>query len=163
MRKGERGTFDLVWDALPLEREFVLRTYPMFGIPLAFLVAGGVTAVIFFGWLLMLPIRFADENENAVSAPAAQEQEAAREVSQNAAAGVEQSTDGEGFFSGMWDGLKNVVSGAGSVFDSLTPFSSLFDGATFFVKNQNDGNFPTVSPPVFNASETESSAAESGN
>jgi hypothetical protein len=35
-----RGPFDLVWDALPLEREFVLRTYPMLGIPLAFLFVG---------------------------------------------------------------------------------------------------------------------------
>lgn len=40
VRARERGSFDLVWDALPLEREFVLRTYPMFGIPLAFLIAG---------------------------------------------------------------------------------------------------------------------------
>ena len=40
VRPQERGTFDLVTDALPLEREFVVRTYPMVGIPLAFLVAG---------------------------------------------------------------------------------------------------------------------------
>ena len=40
VRPTERGIFDLVYDALPLERDFVLRTYPMFGIPLAFLVAG---------------------------------------------------------------------------------------------------------------------------
>lgn len=40
VRARERGSFDLVWDALPLEREFVLRTYPMFGIPLAFLLVG---------------------------------------------------------------------------------------------------------------------------
>ncbi|MFT7670280.1 MAG: hypothetical protein ACI8X5_002988 [Planctomycetota bacterium] len=39
----ERGPFDLVYDALPLERDFVLRTYPMIGIPLAFLVAGADT------------------------------------------------------------------------------------------------------------------------
>ncbi len=37
---AERGPFELVYDALPLEREFVLRTYPMIGLPLAFLVAG---------------------------------------------------------------------------------------------------------------------------
>lgn len=40
VRPAERGTFDLVYDALPLERDFVLRTYPMIGIPLAFLVVG---------------------------------------------------------------------------------------------------------------------------
>jgi hypothetical protein len=38
----ERGPFDLVYDAVPREREFVLRTYPMLGIPLAFLVAATV-------------------------------------------------------------------------------------------------------------------------
>jgi hypothetical protein len=40
VRREERGIFDLVYDALPLERDFVLRTYPMIGIPLAFLVVG---------------------------------------------------------------------------------------------------------------------------
>ncbi len=40
VRPAERGSFDLVIDALPLERDFVVRTYPMVGIPLAFLVAG---------------------------------------------------------------------------------------------------------------------------
>lgn len=40
VRTGERASFDLVYDALPLEREFVLRTYPLVGVPLAFLVAG---------------------------------------------------------------------------------------------------------------------------
>jgi hypothetical protein len=39
VRADERAAFDLVYDALPREREVVLRTYPMFGIPLAFLVA----------------------------------------------------------------------------------------------------------------------------
>ncbi len=37
VRDDERGAFDLVYDAAPREREFVLRTYPMVGIPLAFL------------------------------------------------------------------------------------------------------------------------------
>ena len=37
VRRAERGMFDLVYDALPREREFVLRTYPMLGIPIAFL------------------------------------------------------------------------------------------------------------------------------
>ena len=36
VRREERGVFDLVYDALPLEREFVLRSYPMLGIPIAF-------------------------------------------------------------------------------------------------------------------------------
>ena len=38
VRRDERGPFDLVYDALPLEREVVLRTVPMIGLPLAFLV-----------------------------------------------------------------------------------------------------------------------------
>ena len=40
VRREERASFELVWQALPKEREFVLRSYPMLGIPLAFLVAG---------------------------------------------------------------------------------------------------------------------------
>ncbi len=40
VRPDERGAFDLVWDALPRERELVLRTFPMLGIPLAFLALG---------------------------------------------------------------------------------------------------------------------------
>ena len=44
VRSEERGIFDLVYGALPLERDFVLRTYPMIGIPLAFLVAGARSA-----------------------------------------------------------------------------------------------------------------------
>lgn len=39
VRREERAAFDLVYDALPREREFVLRAYPMLGIPLAFLAA----------------------------------------------------------------------------------------------------------------------------
>lgn len=63
---GERASFDLVFDALPLEREFVLRTYPMIGIPLAFLIAGssadpgasreGLLAVLLFTPAAYLPI-----------------------------------------------------------------------------------------------------------
>lgn len=37
VRPEERGAFDLVYSALPREREVALRTYPMLGIPLAFL------------------------------------------------------------------------------------------------------------------------------
>lgn len=42
VRTRERPAFDLVYDALPREREVVLRTVPMLGIPLAFLVAASV-------------------------------------------------------------------------------------------------------------------------
>lgn len=69
VRTKERASFDLVFDALPLEREFVLRTYPMFGIPLAFLVAGargetgaghdGLLAVLLFTPATYLPILLA--------------------------------------------------------------------------------------------------------
>ncbi|HED65138.1 MAG TPA: hypothetical protein ENJ09_06230 [Planctomycetes bacterium] len=37
VRREERGIFDLIFDALPREREVVLRTVPMIGIPLAML------------------------------------------------------------------------------------------------------------------------------
>ncbi len=40
VRHEERSAFDLVYDVLPREREFVIRTYPMLGIPLAFLLLG---------------------------------------------------------------------------------------------------------------------------
>jgi hypothetical protein len=40
VRANERASFHLVFDALPLERDFVLRTYPMLGIPLALIIAG---------------------------------------------------------------------------------------------------------------------------
>ncbi len=40
VRPRDRAVFDLVYDALPLERDFVLRTYPMIGIPIAFLLVG---------------------------------------------------------------------------------------------------------------------------
>jgi hypothetical protein len=40
VRPRERGVFELVFEGLPREREFVLRTYPLVGLPLAFLVVG---------------------------------------------------------------------------------------------------------------------------
>jgi hypothetical protein len=40
VRRDERAVFELVFDALPKEREFVLRTYPLLGVPLAFLLVG---------------------------------------------------------------------------------------------------------------------------
>jgi hypothetical protein len=64
--RRERGSFDLVYDALPLEREFVLRAYPMIAIPLAMLFAGsrgasgierdGLIAVLLFTPATYLPI-----------------------------------------------------------------------------------------------------------
>jgi hypothetical protein len=40
VRRAERGPFDFVYDALPAERDFVTRTYPLAAIPLAFLLLG---------------------------------------------------------------------------------------------------------------------------
>ena len=67
--KNERASFRLVWEALPLERDFVLRTYPMLGIPLAFLLAGlwgeegakneGLLTVLLFSPAIYLPILLA--------------------------------------------------------------------------------------------------------
>lgn len=66
VRRDERGVFDLVYDALPREREVVLRTVPMLGIPLAFLVIAqtgedptarqGILALLFFTVGVYLPI-----------------------------------------------------------------------------------------------------------
>lgn len=66
---AERGSFRLVWEALPRERDFVLRTYPMIGIPLAFLLVGlgkksgaqfeGLLAVLLFSPAIYLPILLA--------------------------------------------------------------------------------------------------------
>lgn len=66
VRAPERGSFDLVYDALPLEREFVLRAYPMIAIPLAMLFVGsrgssglerdGLIAVLLFTPATYLPI-----------------------------------------------------------------------------------------------------------
>lgn len=69
VRPDERGPFDLVYDALPREREVVLRTYPMIGIPLAFLVAAatgeasgerqGLLALLLFTPGIYLPVLLA--------------------------------------------------------------------------------------------------------
>lgn len=69
VRKDERATYHLVQDALPLERDFVLRTYPMIGLPLAFFLAGargdagpereGLLAVLLFTPAIYLPILLA--------------------------------------------------------------------------------------------------------
>lgn len=60
VRPEERGAFDLVWDGLPREREFKLRTYPLAALPLAFLVAGwnaepGLRRDALFALIQMLP------------------------------------------------------------------------------------------------------------
>lgn len=66
VRREERAGFGLVWEALPKERDFVLRVYPLLGIPLAFLytglregdpaLRGGVAALLFFAPSTYLPI-----------------------------------------------------------------------------------------------------------
>ena len=68
VRPDERGPFDLVYDAMPREREVVLRTVPMIGIPLAFLVVastdegaasaerGDILALLLFTAGIYLPI-----------------------------------------------------------------------------------------------------------
>lgn len=40
VRREERASFELVFDALPRERSFVLRAYPLVAVPLAFLALG---------------------------------------------------------------------------------------------------------------------------
>ena len=63
VRGDERGSFQLVFDALPKEREFVLRTYPLIAVPLAFLAIGaqdgnstGLLALLLFTPATYLPI-----------------------------------------------------------------------------------------------------------
>jgi len=63
VRRDERASFELVFDGLPQEREFALRTYPLFGIPLAFLVASttetaGPTREALFALLLFAPAAY---------------------------------------------------------------------------------------------------------
>jgi len=66
VRSDERGPFDLVYDALPREREVVLRTYPIAGIPLAFVLLalregdsaarGDLLAILLFVVGVYLPV-----------------------------------------------------------------------------------------------------------
>ncbi len=66
VRGAERGAFDLVYEALPREREVVLRAVPLLGIPLAFLVLAsgesgdtarsGVLALLYFTAGAYLPV-----------------------------------------------------------------------------------------------------------
>ncbi len=44
VRREERASFELVARLLPLERDVILRTYPLVGIPLAFLAVGAKSA-----------------------------------------------------------------------------------------------------------------------
>jgi hypothetical protein len=65
VRKRERPIFDWIFEALPAEQDFALRTYPLMAIPLAFLFLGadastaqgqGLLAILCFAPLTYLPI-----------------------------------------------------------------------------------------------------------
>jgi hypothetical protein len=65
VRRDERAVFDLVYDALPNERDFVARTYPLVAAPLAFLLLGaepdtargqGLFALLLFAPAIYLPV-----------------------------------------------------------------------------------------------------------
>lgn len=64
VRPEERAAFDLAYDGLPAEREFVVRTYPLVAVPLAFLMLGadpdtregqGLFAILLFAPATYLP------------------------------------------------------------------------------------------------------------
>ena len=65
VRGAERASFELVYEALPTERAFVARTYPLFAVPLSFLVLGAeggtekgeaLLALLAFAPVVYLPI-----------------------------------------------------------------------------------------------------------
>lgn len=65
VRKDERASFELLYELLPREPDFVLRAYPLIGIPLAFLVLGargegrtaeGLLAILLFTPATYLPV-----------------------------------------------------------------------------------------------------------
>lgn len=60
VRAKERASYEFVLDALPRERDFVLRTYPMLGIPLALLFAGksgeALLTLLLFAPPIYLPV-----------------------------------------------------------------------------------------------------------
>ncbi len=65
LRSGERASFDLVYDALPAERDFVMRAYPLIAVPLAFFLLGsstsdprgeGLLALLAFSPAMYLPV-----------------------------------------------------------------------------------------------------------
>jgi hypothetical protein len=69
VRRDERASFELVFDALAREREFVMRSYPLIGVPLAFLALGargeqgpardGIAALLLFTTATYLPVLLA--------------------------------------------------------------------------------------------------------
>ena len=65
LTREERGPFDLVYEGLGRERDFVVRAYPLIAIPLAFLFLGadpddprgaGLTAILLFSPAIYLPV-----------------------------------------------------------------------------------------------------------
>ena len=65
LRPEERGPFDLVYDGLPAERDFVVRTYPLVAVPLAFVLLGAqdgsvkaesLLAILLFTPAMYLPV-----------------------------------------------------------------------------------------------------------
>lgn len=56
VRRDERAVFEWLFDALPVEREFVIRSYPLLAVPVAFLWIGasGEDARAVEGWLALL-------------------------------------------------------------------------------------------------------------
>jgi len=65
VKRGERAVFDFVYEALPREREFVIRTYPLVAVPLAFMLMGasgedvkgeGLLALLLFTPAMYLPV-----------------------------------------------------------------------------------------------------------
>lgn len=69
VRRDERATFELVFEALAREREVVMRSYPLIGVPLAFLALGargeegpakeGLAALLLFTSATYLPVLLA--------------------------------------------------------------------------------------------------------
>lgn len=65
VRDDERASFELLYELLPREPDFVLRAYPLLGIPLAFLILGaqgegrtaeGLLAILLFTPATYLPV-----------------------------------------------------------------------------------------------------------
>jgi hypothetical protein len=56
VRRDERAAYEWIFDALPKEREFVLRAYPLLAVPIAFLWLGarGESPRAQEGWLALL-------------------------------------------------------------------------------------------------------------
>lgn len=65
VRPEQRASFEFVWDALPAERDFVSRAYPLLAVPLTFLLLGaggdtvqarGLLAIALFAPAIYLPV-----------------------------------------------------------------------------------------------------------